>query len=119
VATSSTPEVVFFVAISFGDSESRKVVHDIKDTYYSGLASKQSNVEVRQIRQGIPHFFLTRTDQHAVIIQYLSSETWGSGPTWRCPARSKLFDVAVKEFEHLWIVGTMGAKGPGAPDAER
>jgi hypothetical protein len=94
----------------YDDRDLDSVVHDIKEsqTYYCGLAVKSANVEVRQIRHGIPHFFLTRTDQHAVLIQYLSSATWGSGPTWRCPAGSKLFNVAVKEFEHLWTVGTRG-----------
>jgi hypothetical protein len=92
----------------YNDRDLDSVAHDIKESYayYSGLAAKQSNVEVRQIRHGIPHFFLTSNDLRAVIIQYLSSETWGSGPTWRCPAQSKLFNVAVKEFEHLWTVGT-------------
>lgn len=87
------------------------VVRDIKESleYYSSLAAQQSNIEVRQISKGIPHFFLTRNDQHAVLIQYLSCEVWGSGPTWRCPAQTKLFNVAVKEFEHLWTIGTNGA----------
>ncbi|HKH50135.1 MAG TPA: toll/interleukin-1 receptor domain-containing protein [Thermoanaerobaculia bacterium] len=97
----------------YDDGDLHSVVHDIKEShaYYSSLAAKESNVEVRQIRHGIPHFFLTRTDQLAVIIQYLSSETWGSGPTWRCPAQSKLFSVAVREFEHLWTLGTAGDTG--------
>jgi hypothetical protein len=84
------------------------VVHDIRESYsfYSSVSVKQPNIQVRKILNGIPHFFLTKTDKHAVLIQYLSSATWGSGPTWRCPARSKLFNVAVKEFEHLWTVGT-------------
>jgi hypothetical protein len=84
------------------------VVRDIEESYafYSDLSNKDPNIEVRQIRRGIPHFFLTRSDQYAVIIQYLSSQTYGSGPTWRCQAQSKLFGVALKEFEHLWTVGT-------------
>lgn len=84
---------------------------DIKEShgYYSNLADSQPGVEVRRIRQGIPHFFLTRTDEHSVIIQYLSSATWGSGPTWRCPAQSKLYKVVTEEFEFLWAAGTGGA----------
>jgi hypothetical protein len=97
-------------SLLYDDRRLESVAHDIKDsyTYYSALAEKQRNIEVRQIRHGIPHFFLTRTDRHAVIIQYLSSATWGSGPTWRCPAQSRLYNVAVKEFDHLWDVGTVG-----------
>jgi hypothetical protein len=95
----------------YGDRDRDSVVRDINEsyTYYSGLAAKHANIEVRQIRKGIPNFFLTRTDQHAVIIQYLSSGTYGSGPTWRCPAQSTLYSVAVREFEYLWTVGTVEA----------
>ena len=90
------------------------VVGDIKESlaFYSSLIDKNSNIEVRQIRWGIPHFFLTRTDEHAVIIHYLSCEAWGSGPTWRCSRHSSLYSLAVKEFEHLWTVGTNTTK-PG------
>ncbi|MEW8693081.1 MAG: toll/interleukin-1 receptor domain-containing protein [Candidatus Thiodiazotropha endolucinida] len=84
------------------------VIHDIQENYayYSDLASKNSNIEVRQVKKGIPHFFLTRTDQHSIIIQYQSSQTWGSGPTWRCHAGSDLYNVSIAEFEHLWTVGS-------------
>ena len=85
------------------------VAHDINESYsyYRGLAASVPGMEVRQIRKGIPHFFLTRTDKHAVIIQYLSSATWGSGPTWRCPADSQLYNVVAQEFEYLWTEGTI------------
>jgi TIR domain len=95
--------------LQYQNIEYASVKHDITESYafYSGLAAKQSKLEVRQIRHGTPHFFITRTDHRAVIIQYLSCEDWGSGPTWRCPAQSMLFNVAVKEFEYLWTAGTV------------
>src|SRR4030095_3736020 len=55
-----------------------------------------------QILRGIPYFFLTRSDQCAVVIQYLSSQMWGSGPLWRCTRDFKLYGVVKQEFRTLW-----------------
>lgn len=63
---------------------------------------KNENIEVRQIRNGIPHFFLTRTDQYAIIVLYLSSETWGAGPLWKCVKEFKLYKIVEDEFSTLW-----------------
>jgi hypothetical protein len=84
------------------------VIKDIKESFlfYSELASVNSNIGVRKIVKGIPHFFLTQTDKHAVIIQYLSSAVWGSGPTWRCISGSQLYNAADLEFDYLWNTGT-------------
>jgi hypothetical protein len=84
------------------------VLNSIKDNlvFYGHLAKKHSNIEVRALSRGIPHFFLTRTDKCAVLIQYLSSETWGAGPLWRCRRSSKLYSVATHEFDVLWRVGS-------------
>ena len=70
--------------------------------FFKSIAQENGNIEVRQIHRGIPHFFLTRSDQYAVIIQYLSSQKWGSGPFWRCSWESKLYGVVTQEFETLW-----------------
>jgi len=80
------------------------VLRSIDDNlaFYRNLAKKHDNIEVRTLPRGIPHFFLTRTDKCAVIIQYLSSETWGAGPLWRCASSTKLYGVAMQEFESLW-----------------
>ena len=72
--------------------------------FYTQLAEKHPGIEVRALVRGIPHFFLTRTDTCAVLIQYLSSQTWGAGPLWRCADSSKLYSVATHEFETLWGV---------------
>lgn len=82
----------------------QNVIHDIEQNFnfYKDISQKSKNIEVRQIRQGIPHFFLTRNDHHAVIILYLSSQTWGAGPLWRCNSDSKLYGVVKQEFETLW-----------------
>jgi hypothetical protein len=84
------------------------VRHDIEESYayYSDLASKHANISVKQMKVGIPHFYLTRSDSSAIITQYLSSSTWGSGPTWKCGANSPLFTVVTDEFEHIWANGT-------------
>jgi TIR domain len=70
--------------------------------YFGQLQTKHENIEVRQIRSGLPHFSLARTDQQLVLTQYLTHETWGAGPTWRCRDQSPLFEVAMSDFEQLW-----------------
>ena len=70
--------------------------------YYRSLAQESENIEIRQILHGTPHFYLTRADQYAVIIQYLSSQIWGSGPLWRCTPHSKLYTIVKQEFETTW-----------------
>jgi hypothetical protein len=84
------------------------VLNSIEDNlaFYAGLAKKNPSIEIRSLYRGIPHFFLTRTDKCAVLIQYLSSETWGAGPLWRCMTSSKLYNVAKNEFETLWKAGS-------------
>jgi hypothetical protein len=42
--------------------------------FFEEMARKNSNVEVRQIKQGLLHFFMTRTDQYVVVIQFLASQ---------------------------------------------
>lgn len=101
------PENPLLRGLLYNEKSLTSVVHDINESfeYYSELASKDPNIEVRQVRVGMPHFFLSRSDQFAVITQYLNSSTWGSGPTWKCEAGSPLCEVAGLEFEHLWSAG--------------
>ena len=56
-------------SLLYDDRNLDSIVHDIKDSheYYTKLASNNSNIKIRQIINGIPHFFLTRTDQYAVL----------------------------------------------------
>ena len=84
------------------------VVHDIQESYryYQDLSNKHQNIEVRQVKKSMPHFFLTINDHSCLLIQYTSSIDWGNGPTWYCPAKSDLYNIAEKEFSHLWDFGT-------------
>jgi TIR domain len=82
-------------------SSVRASIEESRD-YYENLANQHENIEFRQMLNGIPHFFLTRNDQQAVIIQYLSSQIWGAGPTWRCVEGSGLYRAATEEFLALW-----------------
>ena len=70
--------------------------------YFTKLARAHKNMQARQISAGLPHFSVARADGHAIITQYLSTETWGSGPTWRCSFSSPLHAVMVRDFEHFW-----------------
>lgn len=71
-------------------------------TYFNNLAKKSENIEIRQIHVGIPHFFLTGNEEYGVIILYLSSQLWGSGPLWKYTNQFKLYNVVKDEFEALW-----------------
>jgi len=97
----------------YHDQKLDSVVSDIERNFqfYRDLAAKDEtgNIEVRQICKGIPHFFLTLSDHYAVMIQYQSFQEWGSGPTWKIPGKSKLYNSVMKEFEFLWHNGTNGS----------
>jgi hypothetical protein len=87
-----------------GEESYDSVIQDIDQSakYYRTIAQGRENIEVRQMLQGYPHFFLTRADQKAVTIQYLYAETWGNGPLWECSKGSKLYTILSEEFEALW-----------------
>lgn len=72
--------------------------------FYSGLAGKQENIEVRQIRDGCPHYQLARTDRYAMLVPYLYSERTQFSPLWRCPAGHPLYSLVEQEFASLWQV---------------
>jgi hypothetical protein len=80
-------------------------------SFYEYVSRGNENIEVRQIHRGIPHFFLTRNDRYAVLIQYLSAQTWGAGPLWRCTKDLKLYGVVKDEFETLW---DLNKQAPGS-----
>ena len=96
------------------DFEMLKVNLPQNDAFFDEIARRNSNVEVRQISKGLLHFFLTRTDQCAVIIQFLASQMWGKGPLWKCARNSGYYAAATQEFETLWKMnGPAGRKTKG------
>ena len=80
------------------------IVNDINQsfTFYQKISKDNPNIEVRQMVRGTPYFYLTTSDQMAVVVQYLYSETWGNGPVWECRNDSKLYSILKDEFETLW-----------------
>lgn len=70
--------------------------------FFSGLSSKSANIEVRQITKGIPHLFLTISDQFAIMVQYMGAKKWGSGPLWKCGGNSDLYKILKDEFDFYW-----------------
>ena len=70
--------------------------------YFRCLQQEHENIEFRLMKSGLPHFSVVRADSRIVLTQYIASETWGSGPTWRCKEGSPLFDVALTDYELLW-----------------
>lgn len=73
-------------------------------SFFQKLASESNKITVRQMERGTPHFFLTRTDQQAILVQYLYSEVFGNGPLWQCTRESVLYSLIEKEFNTLWEV---------------
>lgn len=90
--------------LSYEGREFKTIVDTILEAreFFAKLASAHENIEARQIVAGVPHFSIARADGEAIITQYLSTETWGSGPTWKCNEGSPLHSVVIREFEHLW-----------------
>jgi len=80
------------------------VVHEIDEMekFFSGAASASPNLQLRKVLHGCPHFFMARSDHHAVFIQYLYSEESEYSPLWECTAASPLYAVMAQEFEALW-----------------
>jgi hypothetical protein len=71
-------------------------------TYFEGLTKKNSNIELKLLKNDLMFSFITLNDRDAVVIQYFASEWWGKGPLWKCNRNSKLYQIAKKEFETLW-----------------
>lgn len=106
------------------DITSRKIIEMVD--FFRGLARTTANIEVRQIRSGCPHFQLTRTDQFAVAIQYLYSESTHYSPLCQYPVGSPLYATMAQEFESLWrrnaepeptmpLARPAGAESPAPP----
>jgi hypothetical protein len=80
------------------------VVHSVAEMvdYFHTIARASPNVEIRQIRNGCPHFQLTRSDQVAIAIQYLYSESTHYSPLCQYPRGSALYATMAQEFDALW-----------------
>jgi hypothetical protein len=76
------------------------------------LASTCPKVHYRHTRTRTPNFNLTLTDQTAVLVQYLHSLNWGSGPVLQCPPNSAFYSILEREFLDLW----QQAEDPSVPD---
>lgn len=88
----------------FPDEDIEKVRRNIRESFavLEQVAAAGSGIEIRRIKRGVAYFSLTRSDDSALLTQYVSSSDWGYGPTWRCIRGSTLYDAAVTEFNHLW-----------------
>jgi hypothetical protein len=70
------------------------------------LQQRCDKVEVRQMRQGIPHYQLTLTDELAVAIPYLHSIPPARSPMFNCTANSAAYQLLAQDFHELWILNT-------------
>ena len=87
------------------------IIHKIEEMrqFFSKVAEGSESMGVRQIRRGCPHFFLARSDEHAVFIQYLFGEKSGYSPLWQCAKGSALYGIMAHEFDTLWDVNGTAA----------
>ena len=74
----------------------------ITGQYFGELASKNDNIEFRQIRKGCPHFRAIVTDEQAFLSPYLYSS--GSSPLLRSTRVCPLYETVRTEFEGLWRI---------------
>ena len=70
--------------------------------FFSRLASRNPNIQVRRIARGCPHFQMTQADSCALYIQYLFSQKTGWSPLWQTLSDTPLYKVLAEEFELLW-----------------
>jgi hypothetical protein len=80
------------------------VQHQIEDMskYFWDLTADKSNIEIRQIKNGIPHFQLIATDKTVLCLQYMFSRGSGESPLLQFPAGTQLYKVFREEFDELW-----------------
>ncbi len=79
--------------------------------YYSQLANNNTNISVRQLRQGILHCQLTITDDYGCYIPYLYGRRRRHCPLWLCSADSSLYQALTEEFETLWYTNEPEPEG--------
>ncbi len=86
-----------------GESDN-SIKERIQDMYshFSLLSDKSSNIEVRQIKEGIVHFQIIISDSEALCLQYLFSRIGSESPLLRYPAASPLYEAIQDEFNTLW-----------------
>jgi len=97
------------------EEQAGRIIYDVEDMfeYFSALAAKRENIEVRRMRRGFPYFQLTRTDAYALFIQYLYGEKTLWCPLWECKVSSPVYTKLAKEFDYLWKAN--GDAPPAAP----
>lgn len=74
--------------------------------YFIRLAKENTNIEVRLISTGIPYFSLTRNDYYCVVIQYMNTKKWGTGPLMKYTCDSALYKLVLDEFDAFWKSAT-------------
>jgi hypothetical protein len=95
------PHLINEVALEM-NVENKAFVLDQMFRFFSKMAEQSSNIKIRLMKRGCPHFQLTRTDTVALMVQYLFSEKLRESPMWKCVVDSSLYDRLAKDFEALW-----------------
>ena len=70
--------------------------------HFANIAKSAPMLQVRRIREGMPHFQLILTEGTALVLQYMFSRSTGDSPLQQFPAGSELHKAFREEFEALW-----------------
>lgn len=70
--------------------------------HFESIARTAPTLQVRRIREGMPHFQLIVTEETALVLQYMFSRGTADSPLQQFPAGSQLHRAFRGEFEALW-----------------
>lgn len=111
LADPANPAFPQFSRLELDPAERERTCASIRETLerLRPLQDRCSEFEVRQLRRGIPHHQLNRTDDVAVAIPYWHTVSPTNAPTIRCSSTSPVYQLLVQDFQALWSLN--------APDA--
>ena len=72
--------------------------------WFSNLSKESENIEVRQIRNGMPFHTQYINDEFGIYIPYFFSETTGYTPLWKANNGTHIYKLLLKEFDILWSI---------------
>jgi hypothetical protein len=70
--------------------------------HFANIAKTAPTLQLRRIREGMPHFQLILTEETALVLQYMFSRGTADSPLQQFPAGSELHNAFREEFETLW-----------------
>lgn len=90
---------------------------EVRGTYdfYSGLAARHPNIEVRRVRVGCLTHQIVRADGEMLVALLLYSQGTSQLPLFGCSSHSPLFRTIAHEYDTLWAANAP-AEATAVPD---